>query len=411
MKLRVLTVSHMFPSVQSERHGIFMCREAQYLRKHGIECDFLVGRPWAPWPLHRFRRWRDYGPSNPLVAPDGLAARRISYLRPPGFGFRRFEGKSLARGALAAAWRWHRENPFDLVLGISILPDTEAAVIIGAELGLPVASLAVGSDVMVYPERMGVLWRRLCDTLERVDLPVAVSQSICRRLAETGKCRREPLCVYLSRDTSTFAPAGDKAEMRARLNWRLDNITAVYIGGLVESKGIDELATACESLLSQYENFQLVCVGAGPAQERLVALQKSVGREDAVRLVGRVHPDEIPTFLQAADFLVLPSHSEGMPQAVVEAMNCGLPVVATNVGGVPEAVVDGRTGLLVEARDARQLREAIERMITDEAFRIAAGREGYERARTVFDPEANARVFADALQSVARVRRAEGQSN
>ena len=121
--LRILTISHMFPAARSERHGVFICREAQFLRRHGIACDFLVGRPWAPWPLYHLRRWRDYGPANPLASPDGLEARRISYVRPPGFGFRRFEGRSLAFSALSAAERWHQENPFDLVLGVSMLPE------------------------------------------------------------------------------------------------------------------------------------------------------------------------------------------------------------------------------------------------------------------------------------------------
>ena len=115
-----------------------------------------------------------------------------------------------------------------------------------------------------------------------------------------------------------------------------------------------------------------------------------VGREGAVVLPGRVAPEEVPRFLQAADFLVLPSYSEGMPQAVLEAMNCGLPVVATRVGGVPEAVIDGETGLLVEAKNVEQLRNAMERMITDEAFRLAAGQKGLARAREVFDSERNA---------------------
>jgi len=401
----------MFPSVRSERHGVFICREAKYLGAHGIECDFLVGWPWAPWPLHRISRWQDYGPANPLVPPEGLTARRVSYVRPPGFGFRRFDGKSLALSLIGAATRWHRENPFDLVLGVSMLPDAEAAVVVGQKLGLPVASLAVGSDVMVYPERMGVLWKRLGDTLERVDLPVGVSQSICRKLAETGKCLREPLCVYLSRDADAFVPAADKAYVRRQLGWPPDNITAIYVGGLVESKGMGDLATACESLLKKYENFRLVCVGDGPAREVLVRLSERIGRGGAVHLAGRVRPEEIPLFLQGADFMVLPSHSEGMPQAVVEAMNCGLPVVATNVGGVPEAVVDGQTGLLVEAREASQLRDAMERMIADQAFRVAAGRAGHQRAQDVFDPEGNAIILARALKSLAPACRPGNQSN
>lgn len=400
-RLRILTVSHMFPTRTCPRHGIFMCREARHLHRHGIDCDFLVGRPWAPWPLHRASRWRDYGPGNPLAAPDGLRARRVSYLRPPGFGFRRFEGASLAFSAVAEAKRWHRAEPFDAVLGVSMLPDAEAAVTIGKKLGLPVASLAVGSDVMVYPDRMPVLWKRLCDTLAQVDLPVGVSRSVCARLAQTGACRREPLCVYLGRDAEQFRPAQNKDEVRRRLGWPTDRIVAIYVGALVETKGITELAAACEPLLNGHKEFRLVCVGDGPSRNVLAQLAARVARKDAVFLPGRVAPDEVPHYLQGADFLILPTHSEGMPQAILEAMDCGLPVVATRVGGVPEAVVDGQTGLLVEARNAEQLRSAIERMVVDPMFRVSAGQKGLSRARDVFDSDRNAEVFAEALWSLA----------
>jgi glycosyltransferase involved in cell wall biosynthesis len=399
--LRILAISHMFPSTFLQRHGVFICREAQVLRKHGIETSFLVGRPWTPWPLYYVPRWRKYGPANPLVAPDGLQARPVAYLRPPGFGFRRFEGGSMARSMLSTAKDWHRREPFDLVMGGSMLPDAEAAAVVGKRLCLPVVSLAVGSDVMVYPDRMPVLWRRLCDTLEQVDLPVGVSESICTRLAQTGKCRREPLCIRLSRDTTQFAPADDKSRVRARLGWPAENIVAIYVGGLVETKGMSELAAAMEPLLNSHSRLQLVCVGDGPARDRLATLASRVGRKDAVLMAGNVPPEEVPLFLQASDFLVLPSHSEGLPQAVLEAMNCGLAVVATRVGGIPEAVIDGRTGLLVEARNSEQLRDAMERMIGDEAFCAAAGRAGLAHAREAFDSERNAERFAEALKSLA----------
>jgi glycosyltransferase involved in cell wall biosynthesis len=378
-----------------------MCREARHLRRHGIECDFFVGRPWAPWPLCRASRWRDYGPANPLAAPDGLRARRVSYLRPPGFGFRRFEGASLAFSAMPQAKRWHQAAPFDVVLGVSMLPDAEAAVTIGSKLGLPLRSLAVGSDVMVYPDRMPGLWRRLRDTLAQVELPVGVSRSTCARLSQTGACKREPLCVYLGRDAEQFRPAQDKEEVRQRLGWPTDCIVAIYVGGLVETKGINELAVACESLLDEYEKFRLVCLGDGPSRNVLAQLSARIARQDAVSLPGRVQPAEVPHYLQGADFLVLPSHSEGMPQAILEAMDCGLPVVATRVGGVPEAVVDGQTGLLVESRNVEQLRSAVGRMIIDGAFRTSAGQKGLSRARDVFDSDRNAKAFAEALWSLA----------
>jgi glycosyltransferase involved in cell wall biosynthesis len=400
--LRILTISHMFPTMRSAEYGAFICREAHDLRGHNIECRFLVGRPWTPWPLYHVPRWCGYGPANPLAPPAGVEARPVAYFRPPGFGFRRFEGRSLARSLLPAARKWQCKSSFDLVLGISMLPDAEAAVTIGRELGLPVAALAVGSDVMVYPDRVPALWRRLAETLERVDLPVGVSRSICRRLAETGKCRREPLCVYLGRDAKQFAPAEDRNRVREQLGWARENIVGVYVGGLVETKGVQELAAVAEPLLRRYERFQLVCVGDGPMRDGLAALASRVGRAGAVVLSGRVAPQEVPCFLRGADFLVLPSYSEGMPQAVLEAMNCGLAVVATRVGGVPEAVLDGATGLLVEARNVERLREAMERMITDETFRRAAGQKGLARAREVFDSERNASVLADALWSLAK---------
>lgn len=399
--MRILALSHMFPTARSKRHGVFICRQARSLRRYGIECCFLVGRPWAPWPLYRMRRWRDHGPRNPLLAPEGLQARRVSYFRPPGFGFRRYDGRSLARSVLGPARRWHQAEPFDLVLGVSMLPDAEAAAIIGTELRLPVVSLAVGSDVMVYPDRMSVLWRRLCDTLAHVDLPIGVSQSICARLAETGACKREPLCVYLSRDGGAFAPAADRDAIRARLGLATHDIVAIYVGGLIETKGMSDLVAACEPLLARHQNFALVCVGEGPSREKLAGLARRAGRQGAVILTGRVAPEEVPSLLQGADFMVLPSHSEGMPQAILEAMDCGLAVVATRVGGIPEAVVDGQTGLLVDARSPRQLRDAIERLIVEEQFRIIAGHKGLTRARDVFDSERNTLVLADALHALA----------
>ncbi len=379
---------------------MFICREAEYLRPFGIECSFLVGRPWAPWPLYYVPRWRDYGPANPLAPPGGLQARSAAYLRPPGFGFRRFEGTSMARGLLPAARSWHKAEPFDCVLGVSMLPDAEAAVVIGDTLGLPVAGLAVGSDVMVYPDCMPALQRRLSQTLSRIDLPVGVSQCICRKLAESGRCKVEPLCIYLGRDTKQFAPAEDKDRVRRELGWPAEQIVATYVGGLRETKGMRELAAAAEPLLREHRDFRLVCVGDGRTRGPLRNLRDSLDRDDAVLLPGRVAPEEVPGFLQASDFFVLPSYTEGMPQAVLEAMNCGLAVVATRVGGVPEAVVDGETGLLIDPRNVEQLREAMKRMIVDETFRLTAGRNGLARVRKVFDPERNAEKLADALRAL-----------
>lgn len=381
--------------------GIFIYREAEYLAKYGIECGFLVPMPWAPWPLYLFARWEKYSPANLPVGSNKFEVRAVRYLRPPGVWFLKFEGQAIAMALKSAAKRWNRENPFDLVLGVSMFPDAEAAITIGDELNLPVASLAVGSDVMIYPSRLPVLWSRLGSILEKVDLAVGVSESVCKKIVETGKCKQEPLCVYLGRDNERFSLPEDKSKVRQRLGWAEDGIVAVYVGAVTDTKGMNELVRAGEELLEKYPNFRLVCVGDGPAMERLVHLGASVGKEGAVVLPGRISPQEVPMYLQGADFMVFPSYSEGMPQSVLEAMNCGLPVVATKVGGIPEAVVDGETGILIDAKNTGQLRGAMEKMINDKEFRITAGQKSYMFAKKKFDAESNAEKFAKALWSLS----------
>ena len=406
--LRILAISHMYPIQHKPQYGIFITREMEYLTEYGIECDFLVPRPWAPWPMHLVPRWREYGPQNKLIGPPDFRAEIVKYPRPPGFRFRRFDGRIVGHRLKGKARRWHRERGYDVVLGVSMFPDAEAAVIVGRALRLPVATLAVGSDVMVYPGRMPLLWERLGRTLANVDLVAGVSQMICDRMAETSGPRHKPLCVYLGRDTSMFTPVDDKRPLRKRLGWGADDVVAIYVGHVLDAKGMGELSQVAPELLTRYPRLRVVIVGDGPAREKLARAGERCGRDGAVVLAGRVQPEDVPLYLQASDFLVFPSYSEGMPQAVLEAMNCGLAAVATRVGGVPEAVVDGETGILIDAKSPDQLRDAMESMITDESFRQSAGQKGWARAGEVFCPHRNARRFADALWALSSRASAPG---
>ena len=371
------------------------------MKAYGVQCSFLVARPWAPWPLHKLRRWQNYGPQNRLVGPPDIEVRAVHYVRPPGAWFRRFEAASMGVALDGMARRWHDEHPFDIVLGVPLIPDAEVAVGISEVLSLPLATLAIGSDVMVYPEQTPLLKPRVARVLERATLPVGVSEAICRRLLETGKCQREPLCLYLGRDNEQFKPAPDKAELRRKLGWRPKDVVGIYVGRIADTKGIRELVVASGQLLAKYADFKLVCIGDGPALARLMALRERIDRNGAVVLPGSIAPEEVPAYLQTSDFMVFPSHSEGMPQAVLEAMDCGLPVVASRVGGVPEAVIDGQTGILVEPENAVGLCAAMERMILDEEHRVRAGKRGHALAKEKFDPICNAERFAGALWSLA----------
>lgn len=381
----------MFPSRTLPRHGIFLQRQAELLARHGIDSTFLVPRPWAPYPLTRLPRWRCYGPGNPLLAHTA-PVHSLTYVRPPGHWFRRWEGRVLGRALVPHVARLHEVEPFHAILACPMIPDGIAALAVKKHLSLPLVTLAIGSDILVYPRQMPALEKSLRNTLTQADLAVGVSQAVCRRLEELGA--RHPLCVTLGRDTKHFTPATDKTALRLELGLPVEALVAVLLGRLVSSKGISELIQAIKPLSRDHPHLCLLCVGDGPERTQLEALGT------CCVLAGEQPPKAVARYLQAADFLVHPSHTEGMPQAVLEAMSCGLPVVATRVGGVPEAVAEGENGLLVPPHDAEALREALERMVVQHDFRHQAGQRSLAITAEQFDSDCHAAQLAQAIQDL-----------
>jgi glycosyltransferase involved in cell wall biosynthesis len=123
--------------------------------------------------------------------------------------------------------------------------------------------------------------------------------------------------------------------------------------------------------------------GGGAYLDALERQASQLGVRDRVRFLGR--RDDVPALLAAADALVLPSWQEGLPLVVLEAMAAGVPVVATSVGGTPEAVVDGETGLLVPPRDVPALTAAIDTLLDDPERARRLGEAGRRRVRERFD--------------------------
>ena len=112
MALKILTISHMHPTVRAPRHGIFLQRQARFLRNADIECSFLVPRPWAPWPLTLMSRWKSYGAKNPLLKTD-FAVAEVPLIRPPGKWFSRFDSFAMAHSIVGKAKELHETNGFD----------------------------------------------------------------------------------------------------------------------------------------------------------------------------------------------------------------------------------------------------------------------------------------------------------
>jgi glycosyltransferase involved in cell wall biosynthesis len=149
----------------------------------------------------------------------------------------------------------------------------------------------------------------------------------------------------------------------------------VCVARHVVVKNLDLLLQACAALRSRGLNFRCILIGDGPCRDELEATRAQLGLNDFVQMPGAAKQSDVLKWWQQAAVGVLTSGQEGMPVCLMEAAACGVPVVATAVGGVPELVRDGITGLLVPARDSAGLAAALERLLGDPGLRSRMSRE------------------------------------
>ncbi|MDP3993629.1 MAG: glycosyltransferase family 4 protein [Candidatus Doudnabacteria bacterium] len=133
---------------------------------------------------------------------------------------------------------------------------------------------------------------------------------------------------------------------------------------LVHKNGIDILIRACAKL--QVTSYKLQVFGSGPDEAKLKSLAKELDIADCVEFFGHVEPDDLPKYYADADIFVRPSRSEGLGNSFLEAMAAGVPVIGTPVGGIPDFLIDGETGLFCRPEDPEDLAEKIQRLTADE---------------------------------------------
>jgi glycosyltransferase involved in cell wall biosynthesis len=161
-------------------------------------------------------------------------------------------------------------------------------------------------------------------------------------------------------------------------------VTITLMGRLGKRKGTYDLLDAFESLVKKHPQSRLVLPGDGEV-DQVRAWVGERGLEPLVEVPGWVSGESQAELWNRTDIYCLPSYNEGLPGSILEAMSVGLPCLSTPVGGIPEAVIDGETGLLVEAGDVPALESALERLAVDQALRLRMGVAGHAWLAEKFD--------------------------
>ncbi len=173
-----------------------------------------------------------------------------------------------------------------------------------------------------------------------------------------------------------------RERVRSELGVPDDAVLAITVANLRREKDYPNLLHACRVAIDQEQSMVLLAVGQGPLADEVRDLHHRLGLGARVKLLG--YRSDVPDLLAACDLFVLASAFEGLPVSIMEAMAAGLPVVATAVGGVPEAVMNGETGLLVAPGDPHGLAGALVRLARDPDLRVRMGASAKERS-AVFD--------------------------
>ncbi len=206
---------------------------------------------------------------------------------------------------------------------------------------------------------------------------IACSQRVADQYPEANRGDFTLSLLYNPVDANTLSCSEPLEGFREQVCSRPDEVMAVFLGRLsVHTKGLDVL---CDAIRLLPEDLPLRAALVGPGD--LDAVREELQPPDSVVLTGPATREDVPGLLRACDISLQPSRSEAFGISIIEAMAAGLPVIASRVGGIPEAVEDGVTGILVEPEDAEALAEAIRWMVENPEEREEMGRRGQERAK------------------------------
>lgn len=353
--LRVLTLSTLFPDGTRPTFGSFVESQTHALANHP-NIELRVMAPLGIPPLGRFHpRYRGLAALPQAEAWGGLSTYRVAFRHLPAVG-----GEGDARALVRALRRPLQDMratfPFDIIDAQFFWPDGPAAVTLGEEFCVPVSIKARGADIHYWGKNRATAGQ-LIAAAHAADGLLAVSAALKADMVALGMPEDRIIVHYTGIDKNVFA-VRDRAAVKAALGIRGPLI--VTVGALIERKGQKLVIDALAAL----PDVTLVLIGKGEDEAKLKRRAVALGVADRVRFLGNLHHSVVADWLAAADVMALPSASEGLANAWVEALASGTPVVTCDVGGARELLDSPGAGKLV-ARDPVHVAAAIRSLLAD----------------------------------------------
>ncbi len=390
----------MYPNRTDPNSGSFIHGQTRSLAQAGCEVKIISPAPYAPQLLCFNEKWEKYAAIPYKDDIDGLPVLYPRFIRVPGKWFHSYSCYTMYFGINGLLSRIIEAEKPDILHAHMATTDGYVALLLRKRFNLPVVCSLRGSDINIYPFRDRRTMNFTKKVLAEADQIISVSHAL-KRVAESFlKPKREIKVVYNGCDADLFSFNKDyRIKSRKKLGIPMNAKVLVFVGRLQINKGIYELANAFITLAQKYPELHLILIGSGPESEKIKCDFSSWSLQKKVHFLGSVPHGEVCRWLNAADLFLLPSYNEGLPNAILEAMACKLPIIATRTGGIPEAVEEGNTGMLIDL-ERDNLDRAISCLLKNESLARQMGENGRKRVEGEFSWRRNAEKTIGVYQQL-----------
>lgn len=401
---RILLVTSSFPRWEGDSTTPFVLHLAQDLQALGWTIEVLA--PHAPGARRR-------------ETLSGVIVRRFRYLFPEAQQTVCYQGGALInlrknranlfKLPVLVICEWLNVvsliagHKFDLVHSHWVLPQGFVGVLATRLFSIPHVITVHGGDVFGL---QGVFLTALKRFAFRRATAVTVNSSATNTAVGQIASKLENISLIPMGVTSTEQSNNiDPSVLRKRFV-RKDGPLLIFVGRIVDEKGVGDLLHATSMLTRNLPDTTTMIVGEGQDREKMERLSETLGLSDRVKFVGWVRPEEIHSYFSAADIFVGPSKtaSDGWVEAqgltFVEAMLARIPVIATDVGGIPDTVQHEKTGLLVKENSPKEIAAAVERLVRDPDLTARLIEAGQKLALENFTREASAQKFSELFRKL-----------
>lgn len=360
--MKVLVISHMYPNARKPLDGIFVKERLKNLCRH---CEIKVVCPYPWFPALGFLKKLSM-PKKEIQ--DNIEVYYPKYFPLPGKYFNLVKGFWSFLFIRNVVVNIQKRFNFDIIHAHRVYPDGFAAILLGKIFKKPIVITIHGSDINILIKSF-IIKRMIRFSLTRAKCIITVSNALKEKIIGLGIAGNKIEILSNAIDSDKFKPI-NKIEARKKIDLPLTKKIILFVGNFVYAKNPLLLIDLAYEIKKQgRSDLFFIMVGDGELKQKIIDKIKYLSVKEIVKLIEQKQHDEIPLWMNAADVFVLPSRFEGLPTVLVEAMACGLPIVATKVGGIPEIIKDNERGILIEPNDATAIVKGVLTLADNENLR------------------------------------------